>query len=57
MKLKRKDFCVDKNSIYIIPTFAMVINDHIYTNRNFSIVFHWIVFHARLLWEESEKTE
>ena len=56
MKLKRKDFEIWKNDIYIIPTFRMFINNMIYTNRNFSIEFHWLVFHARLLWvEESEK--
>jgi len=55
MKVTRKDFVIWKNDIYIIPTFRMVINDHIYTNRNFSIEFHWIVFHARLLWVEERK--
>ncbi len=55
MKLKRKDFEIWKNDIYIIPTFRMFINNMIYTNRNFSIEFHWLVFHARLLWvAESE---
>lgn len=58
MKLTRKYFCIWKNDIYIIPTFRIFINDQIYQNRNFSIEFHWLVFHARLLWmAESEDEE
>lgn len=54
MKLTRKDFCIYKNDIYIIPTFRLFINNQIYISRNFSIEFHWLVFHARLLFEQAE---
>lgn len=55
MKLTRKNFCIWKNDIYIIPTFRISTNNQVYTNRNFSIEFHWLVFHARLLFEQSER--
>lgn len=57
MKLTRKDFCVWKNDIYIIPTFRIFVNNALYVSRNFSIEFHWLIFHTRLLWmaEGSEK--
>jgi len=54
MKLIRKDFCVLKNDVYIIPTFRTFINNMMYRNHNFSIEFHWLVFHARLLFEQVE---
>lgn len=49
MKLNRKDFQVWKDHIYILPSIEVVINDMIYTQKNVSITFHWLVFHARLL--------
>ncbi len=57
MKMYRKDFCVWKNEIYIIPTFKMIVNNPIYTNRNISIEFHWLIFHARVLWMEERSGE
>lgn len=54
MRLQQIDFLVASNDIYIIPTFRIFINNMIYVNRNFSIEFHWIVFHMRLLFMESE---
>lgn len=54
MKLTRKDFCIFKNDICIIPTFRIFINNQIYISRNFSIEFHWLVFHTRLLFEQKE---
>ena len=56
MRLERKDFCIWKNDICILPTFRVYINNMLYRYNNFSIEFHWIVFHARLLFalEESE---
>jgi hypothetical protein len=56
MKLTRKDFSVWNNDIYIIPTFRVFINNRIYVSRNFSIEFHWLVFHARLLFEQAERS-
>jgi len=54
MKLTRKDFTIWNNDIYIIPTLRVFINNQIYTSRNFSIEFHWLVLHARLLFEQTE---
>ena len=50
MKLFRKNFEVRKDDIYILPTIEIRINNMMYEEKNFSIMFHWIVFHARLLW-------
>ena len=50
MKLFRKNFEVWKDDIYILPTIEIRINNMMYEEKNFSIMFHWIVFHARLLW-------
>lgn len=50
MKLFRKNFEVWKDDIYIMPTIEIRINNMMYEEKNFSIMFHWIVFHARLLW-------
>lgn len=49
MKLNRKDFQMWKDHIYILPSIEVVINDMIYTQKNVSIAFHWLVFHGRLL--------
>lgn len=50
MKLYRKDFKIYKDWITLIPTVEIHIDDMIYVDRNISISFHWLVFHARLLW-------
>lgn len=47
--LCRKDFEIYKNDIHLLPTIRTVINDRMYTEKNFSIEFHFLVFHARLL--------
>ena len=57
MKLTRKDFRVWEDDIYIIPTFRIFINNQMYLNRNFSIEFHWLVFHIRLLFTQAESEE
>ena len=48
-KLDRKDFQIYKNDIYILPTFRLYLDNHMYVDKNFSIEFHFIVFHSRLL--------
>lgn len=48
-KLFRKDFEVYKNIIHLLPTIKLVVNDLVYIKKNFSIEFHFLVFHARLL--------
>ena len=49
MRLERKDFQIGKNHIYILPYVEVVIHDMIYCVPNVAICFHWLVFHARLL--------
>lgn len=48
-KLDRKDFQIYKHDIYILPTFRLYLDNMIYAEKNFSIEFHFLVFHARLL--------
>lgn len=48
-KLVRKKFNIWKNEIFFLPTVATVINDMLYAEENFSIEFHFLVFHARLI--------
>lgn len=48
-RLERKDFQIWKSNIYLLPTINISIDDMMYINRNFSIEFHWLVFHGRLL--------
>lgn len=51
-RLYRKDFRTYKDWITIIPTIEIHLDDPIYYHSNFSIVFSWLIFHARLLWKE-----
>lgn len=48
-KLERKDFAVYKNDIYLLPTIKVMINNLVYTQENFSIEFHFLILHGRLL--------
>ena len=48
-KLYRKDFQMCKNDIYILPSIRLFIDNHMYIDKNFSVEFHFIVFHIRLL--------
>lgn len=50
MKLHRKDFKIYKDWITLIPTVEIQIDSLFYVDRNISISFHWLIFHARLLW-------
>lgn len=54
MKLYKKDFTTWKNSIDILPSLIVTWNEPIYIHKSFSIEFHWIIFHARLLWLEED---
>ena len=47
--LYRKDFEISKNEIHILPTIRIYINNMLYNDKNFSIEFYFLVFHARLL--------
>ena len=48
-KLYRKDIHMCKNDIYILPSIRLFINNRMYVDKNFSVEFHFIVFHIRLL--------
>lgn len=48
-RLERKDFQIWKDNIYLLPTINISIDDMMYINRNFSIEFHFLMFHGRLL--------
>lgn len=54
MKLdKRKcTFKVWNNRFYLLPTIVIDFDDVMFMEKNFSIEFHWICFHARLMWFE-----
>lgn len=57
MKLYRKQFNIAKDYIFILPTIAVSLDEPYYLDRNFAIEFHWLVFHARLLWLEEESND
>jgi uncharacterized protein YpiB (UPF0302 family) len=48
-RLERKDFCIFKNEIMIIPTIRIFIDNMVYKEKNFSIEFHFLIIHTRLL--------
>lgn len=48
-KLYRKNFEIYKDNIYLLPTIRLYLNDMFYMNENFSVEFHFLVFHGRLL--------
>lgn len=54
-KLFRKDFNIWKNEIYFLPTIKTFINNMLYVEENFSIEFHFLVFHVRLLFFNQEE--
>lgn len=57
MKLYKKQFNISKDYIFILPTITLNLNEPYYLDRNFAIEFHWLVFHARLLWLEKESND
>ena len=50
MKPYRKQFVIWKNSIDILPSLIIRWNEPEYIHKTFSIEFHWLIFHTRLLW-------
>ena len=56
-KLKRKNFEIWKHDIYLIPTFRIMIDNMVYTEKNFSIEFHFLIFHGRLLFMKGVQYE
>lgn len=53
-KLDRLDMELDENVIYLLPTSMITVNNPIYINKNFSIEFHFLIFHARFLFIKEE---
>lgn len=53
-ELDRVDFITSKQDIYFLPTIKMYFNDRMYLCRNFSIEFHFLIFHGRLLFVKNE---
>lgn len=52
MKFDRKDFVIDKSNLYIFPSINIVFNEAILAEKNISIVFNWLMLHARIRWVE-----
>lgn len=45
-----KYFAIYKNDIYLIPTIRIAINEARYMYNYIAVEFHFLIFHARLLW-------
>lgn len=56
-KLCRKAFEVWKKDIYLLPTVRICTDYMLYSEKNFFVEFHFMIFHARLLFLEKEVTE
>lgn len=52
MKFDRKDFVIDKSNLYILPSINIIFNEAILREKNISIVFNWLMLHARIRWVE-----
>ena len=48
----RKDFDVWKTDIYLLPTVRLFLNNEIYWDKNFTIEFHFLVFHLKIMWKK-----
>ncbi len=46
----KKSFAVYRDNIYLLPTVQIKVNEQMYMTRNLAVEFHFIVFHARLMW-------
>ena len=53
-KLDKMDFEIYENDIFLLPTVRVYINDMMYIQSNFSIEFHFLIFHARFLFIKEE---
>lgn len=54
MRLKYKQFKIYKDWIYLLPTIQIDLNSAQYMGPNFAICFHFLIFHARLLFMKGE---
>lgn len=48
-KFYNKQFKIMKDDIYLLPTIRININNRVWWYDNFSIEFHFLVFHARIV--------
>jgi hypothetical protein len=48
-ELSNKKIMISQNDFYLLPTIRFFINSLIYLDKNFSIEFHFLSFHIRLL--------
>lgn len=55
MKFERKDFIIDAGNLYLLPSINIVFNAAELREKNFSIVFNWLMFHARIRWIKKER--
>ena len=51
-KLFKKNFEIWKNQMYLLPTIVIITDEMVFTRKNFSIQFHWLIWHGRLVWLE-----
>ena len=56
-KLSRKWCEIYKNKIFLLPTIVVNGMDWLYTTKNFSIEFHFLCFHAKLLWMDANRVD
>lgn len=50
----KKQFEIRKNNVYLLPAIQIKTKNPVYTVKNLAIEFHWLVFHARLLFLEEK---
>lgn len=55
MTLKKKQFRIVKDWLFIIPTIQIDLNSPQYKAKNFTLGFHFLVFHARLVWMKEKE--
>ena len=51
-KVYKKDIEIWKKDIYFLPTIRLFINNMMYWDDNFTIEFHFLVFHAKVMWKK-----
>ena len=53
-KLDTINFKIYKHDIYLFPTINVYLDNMIYMNNNFSIEFHFLIFHGRMLFMKNK---
>ena len=54
MTFNRFQFMIWRDRLYLLPTIVIDFGDTRYMCKNFAIEFHFLLWHIRLLWLESE---